>query len=108
MSPINKLLGDRIQVEPIIETMARGFHLPLTATDYYNTGGPKVFRVIRVGTGRVTKRGVTVPIECEPGDKVICYSYNAAPEKFDDKTFIVTTEQILAIIPKQPCAPTNT
>lgn len=96
-----RLLGNRIIAEPVIETMRGNLHLPATATDYYNTGGVKVFRVLQVGTGHLSKKGIRLPVECEPGDKVLCHSYSAAPKKFDDRTFVITTDQIIAIIPKQ-------
>lgn len=98
-----KLLGDRVLARVEIQEKIGMIHLPATAQDYYNTGGPKVFKVVAVGTGRTTKKGVTIPIPIEPGDKVLCHSFTAAPQEsgLDDGSFFITTDQILAVIPMQ-------
>lgn len=42
-----------------------GIHVPETSQPV-----PRNATVIRVGTGRVTKKGVTVPIELKPMDRI--------------------------------------
>lgn len=99
-----KLLGNRILVEPFIRNQIGSIILPPTATDLNNTGGPKEWVVIAVGTGRVTKKGVTIPIDwCRPGDRVLCHSYTEGPQPFgnSDKQFTITESQVLAVIPQQ-------
>lgn len=102
---IPQLLGDRVLVEPIIITRTHGgILLPQVLQDEANVGGAKMFRVIAVGPGRRTKKGVQVPIECKPGDRVLCHSYFKGPVKAGDNWQIITSDQILMVYeaPKPP------
>jgi len=99
-----KLIGNRVAARVHRPTMINGIHLPPTALDYYNTGGPKEFTVEMVGTGHVTRKGVQIPIDwCEPGDRILCHSFTTAPVEsgIRDDLFLITPDQILAIIPLQ-------
>ncbi len=63
-------------------------------------GRPRVFRVLAKGPGRLTKKGVLIPIECEPGDRIITHSYFEGPTELDDGRHIITDQQILAVMPR--------
>lgn len=99
-----KLLSNHLHVERVKQTQASyggRITLPQIALDDINTGGPKEYRVLAVGPGRTNKKSVNFPIECEPGDKVICHSYTTGSTELPDGTFIITDDQIIAVIPLQ-------
>lgn len=99
-----KLLGNRVRVERIKATQASyggKIVLPQIALDDINTGGPKEYRVLEVGPGKNNRKGVLIPIECAPGDKVICHSYTTGSIDLPDGSSIITDDQILAVIPLQ-------
>lgn len=73
--------------------------MPESMKDALNTGGVKCFRVHAVGPGRLTRKGVRVPIECEPGDRVLCHSYTTGPTPLDNDRMVISAEMILAVIP---------
>jgi co-chaperonin GroES (HSP10) len=98
-----QILGNRVLAKLEVTHQIGRIFLPESAKDYYNTGGPKVFEVVAVGTGYRTKKGVQVPIDwCEPGDRILCHSLTNAPQEsnLDRETFFITTDQILAVLPK--------
>jgi len=99
-----KLLGNRILVERIKRTTAKttgGILLPDICLDDYNTGGPKEYLVLDIGPGRRNKSGDTVPVECAPGDRVICHSYTTGAHELPDGRMIITEDMIMAVIPVQ-------
>lgn len=63
-------------------------------------GRPRVFRVLSVGPGRTTRKGVLLPIECEPGDRIITHSHTEGPMDLKDGKHIITADQILAVMPR--------
>ena len=79
-----------------------GIILPQSTHDDNNVGGPKEVLVISVGPGKLNRKGVRIPIECEPGDRCIIHSYTTGPQPLPDGTLLITDDQILAVIPKQP------
>lgn len=99
-----KLLGNHILVERVKRETASttgGILLPPIAMDDYNTGGLKEYRVLGVGPGRINRGGTTVPVECAPGDRVICHSFTQGAEVLDDGRMVITDAMILAVIPAQ-------
>lgn len=99
-----KLLGDHILVERVKSAKASttgGILLPPVALDDYNTGGLKEFRVLAVGPGRRNRKGVTVALECSPGDRVICESYTEGAEVLDDGRMVIRSSFIVAVVPLQ-------
>jgi co-chaperonin GroES (HSP10) len=99
---IRQLLGNRVLVERINPPATRnGIYLPESARDDNNTGGPKEFMVLAVGPGRVVK-GKNRPVECQPGDRVICHSYTSGPVELEDGTRVITDDQILFVLPANP------
>lgn len=75
--------------------------MPQSFLDDNNTGGPKEVLVLAVGPGRVNRKGIRIPIECEPGDHAIIYSHTSGPEPLTDGNLVITDDQILAVLPKQ-------
>ena len=99
-----KLLSNHILVERVKRATALtngGILLPATAMDDYNTGGPKEFGVLAVGPGRRNRKGILFPIECSPGDRVICHSYTTGAAEIGDGRLVITDDMIIAVIPKQ-------
>lgn len=97
-----KPLKDFILCEHCQETVIRGIHLPHQALDYWNSGGPKTYRVLAVGPGRTTRKGVFIPSEISPGDKLIVYSPTTGPTLLDNGKFLIRDlSMVLAVIPVQ-------
>lgn len=95
-------LGNRLIVERIKRQQLGLIHVPEAFLDDDNTGGPKEYLVHAVGPGRTTKKGVTIPIECEPGDRIVCHSYTTGHQPIGDGRFIITDDMILFVIPRKP------
>lgn len=105
-----RIIGNRVLAAPDIQAKIGSIFLPAAVLDHNNTGGPKVYKVLAVGTGRTTKKGVLIPLPIEAGDKVICHSFTNAPQEsgLDDGTYFITEDQILAVIPQQKPNQTET
>jgi len=96
-----KPLSDRIIVEPIVEEISRGgIVIPERARSEFD-GTPKLFRVIAIGPGRTTRKGVLVPIECAPGDRVLCHSYEDGPQPIENGQKVIRAGQILLVFPHE-------
>lgn len=95
----NKLLVERVK-RPTASTTG-SILLPPVAQDDFNTGGPKEYRVLQVGPGRRNRKGVLLPVECSPGDRVVCHSYTDGATVLDDGRLVITDDMILAVIPVQ-------
>jgi len=90
----NHILAERVLTEKI-----GSIHVPLSLQDDANVGGPKVYRVLAVGPGRVTRKGVRVPVECGPGDRLICHSYTSGEVPLEDGRVLLGEDDILAVLP---------
>ena len=99
-----KILGNRVLLQHIIREQVGAIFVPEESQKSYNSSGPQVYLVIQVGPGLQHKSGKIIPIPCEPGDRVICHSYTAGPADIElpDNQFILTADQILAVIPSKP------
>ncbi|MBI2053408.1 MAG: co-chaperone GroES [Candidatus Sungbacteria bacterium] len=90
-------LGDRVVIEPQKAESGKlksGLYLPETA----NKERPEQGTVIAVGPGKVNDAGKRVPMNVKKGDTVLFSTYRE-PIKFDDKEYLVLSEEdILAII----------
>lgn len=94
-----KLLRNHIHVAPIVVQRIASIELPAFMTEYtFDTY--RLYRVLQVGPGRTTRKGVKIPIECEPGDRVICHSHTTGPMQMEDGTMLITDDQVLAVLPK--------
>lgn len=98
---IIRLLGNHLLVKRLPQVRLGGIFVPAAFDDDNNTGGPKLYQVLAVGPGQRNHKGVRIPIECVPGDRIICHSYTAgrADVKLPEGQFILTAEQILMVIP---------
>ena len=98
-----KPLSNHIHVERVIRPTYNHdgvIQLPPVLLDDNNTRGPKEYRVLAVGPGKVNKKGILIPIECEPGDRLIVQSYTVGEELLADGTALITDDMIIAVIPK--------
>jgi len=97
-----KVLGNHLLVEAIPQTRsAGGIHFSPGYGQQENVGGPKVFRVLATGPGRPNRKGVLIPLEAEPGDRIICHSYTSGPVDVGPDRHLITSDQILAVLPKK-------
>lgn len=95
----NYILAERIK--PTTALTDGGIYLPPIALDDLNTGGPKHFGVLAVGPGRRNRKGRVLPLECQPGDRVICESFTKGVIELKDGTCILSDDMVLAVIPRQ-------
>lgn len=96
------VLSDNLLVEAIPQTRSNGgIHFAPSYGQQENVGGPKVFRVLAVGPGRVNRKGLLIPVEAEPGDRVICHSYTSGPIDLGGERHLIKADQILAVLPKK-------
>lgn len=98
-----KLLSNHLLVERVkrVHPTNSMIVLPESVLDDNNTGGPKEFLVIQTGPGRINHKGVMFPIECSPGDRIICHSYTTGSVEVGSNRFVITSDMILAVIPVQ-------
>ena len=90
-----KPLGDRVLVSPeeAEQTTKSGIFIPDSAKEKPQTG-----KVLRVGTGRVTDEGKTIPVTVKEGDIVIYSKYGGTEVKEGGEEYLIIRESdILAI-----------
>jgi chaperonin GroES len=90
-----KPLADRVIIEPTEaeQKTKSGILIPDSAQEK-----PQIGKVVRIGTGRVTEDGKTVPMEVKEGDIVIYAKYGGTDLKEDGNELIILKESdILAI-----------
>ena len=93
------LLGNRLLVKPFVSgVVGRGIAIPQIALEAHKFGGPTEYQVEAKGPGRLLKNGVRVPIEANVGDRVICHSYTTGAQEIAPGWFIITDDQILAVV----------
>ncbi|MBA95234.1 MAG: co-chaperone GroES [Rickettsiales bacterium] len=87
-----KPLGDRVLIEPEApeQTTQSGIVIPDSAQEKSQTG-----TVIKVGSGRVTDDGKTIPVSVKEGD-IIIYSKYGGTELGND-LLIIKENDILAV-----------
>ena len=91
--------SNHVLVARIVSEKIGSIYLTARLQDDNNVGGYKVYRVLAVGPGRLTRKGVRVPVECEPGDRVICHSYTSGAVPLEGGRHLITDDQILAVLP---------
>lgn len=99
--PTIKPLSNHLVVQHLPYKVPDGIVIPEAFAHVMQEADTKVFKVVAVGPGRVTRKGIRVPIECEPGDRIITKSYTAGPDPLPDGNFLIDDGQILAVIPQQ-------
>lgn len=91
-------LGDRVVVKPMPseEKTKSGIVLPDTAKEK-----PQEGEVVAVGNGRLLETGQRVPIDLEPGDKILFSKYAGNEVKIDDVEYLIMREaDILGVVEK--------
>ena len=90
-----KPLGDRVLVEPesAEQTTKSGIVIPDSAQEK-----PQAGKVVKVGPGRVTDDGKTIPVNVAEGDIVIYSKYGGTDLKDGGNEFLIIKESdILAV-----------
>ena len=90
-----KPLGDRVIIEPTEaeQTTKSGILIPDSAQEKPQSG-----KVIRIGTGRITEEGKTIPMNVKEGDVVIYAKYGGTDLKVDGNELVILKESdILAV-----------
>jgi chaperonin GroES len=91
-----KPLYDRLIVKRIEEkeVKAGGIIIPDSAKEK-----PMEGKVVAVGTGRVEKDGVTIPLQVKVGDRVLFGKYAGTEIKIEDKEHVILREdEVLGVI----------
>lgn len=96
--PSNTLLLERLPTKQV-----GAIHLPPSALDDFNNAQVKMFRLIQKGPGRLTKKGVRIEFEAEPGDHLIVWPITTGPQDVGNGQFILKKpqESVLAVFPMQ-------
>ena len=92
-----KPLSNHVLIEPIKEEekTKTGIVLPETA----ERERPEQGKVIATGPGKKDKTGKFVPLEIQPGQKVLFTKYGPNEIKVEDKEYLIAKEEdILAIL----------
>ena len=88
-------LGDRVIVEPLApeQTTKSGIVLPDTAKEKPQSG-----KVLKVGPGKISDEGKSLPMTVKAGDVVIYAKYGGTELKVDGTDYLIIRESdILAI-----------
>lgn len=94
-----KILGNRIHAAPVILEHIGGIVIPESLKQAH-IGNYKLWRVLQTGPGRLTRKGVCVPIECSPGDRLVTVTGHTGPHELPDGTAIISWDEVLAVIPR--------
>lgn len=95
-----KPTGNHLHVRPILRDRVGSILLTEKLKISLELGRPREWRVLAVGPGRLTKKGVRVPVEAAPGDRVITFHDFEGPVDLPDGTALITETQILAKLPR--------
>lgn len=92
LKPIgNRVLAKRLEAE---EKVKGGIILPDTAKKKKETA-----QIVAIGTGKKDKKGNTIPIPVQVGDKILLDKYSGHEVTLDGEEFvIVNADDIIAIV----------
>lgn len=79
-------------------------YMPESARDFYNSDSLQMFKVVAVGPGRVTRKGVFIENEIKPGDNVIVDArVGDRPEPFEDGLYLINNPDkvVIGVCPVQ-------
>jgi len=91
-----KPLGDRLIVQAIHESAVRasGLIVPATAQERPQNG-----RMLAIGDGRISDKGLRVPPDVKEGDEVLYSKYGATEIKLNGEDLLILRESdVLAIV----------
>lgn len=91
--------GNRVLVRPIRVQYHGLLALPQKTQMDYFLNAPRFYEVLAVGPGRKTKRGVVVPIELVPGERILCASDYEGEEDAPGGLKLVNADTVLAAFP---------
>ncbi len=92
-----KPLSDHVLIEPLKkeEKTKAGVLLPETA----DKERPEQGKIIAVGPGKKTAKGIVIPLSVKEGDNVLFTKYGPSEIKVEEKEYLIAKEEdILAII----------
>jgi chaperonin GroES len=93
-------LYDRIVVKRVEqkEQMQGGLYIPDSAKEK-----PQEGEVVAVGKGKRLENGTTVPLDVQPGDRILFGKYSGSDIKLDDEEYLIMREdEVLGILDAQP------
>src|ERR1700691_624462 len=94
-------LYDRIVVKRIegdVEKTSGGLFIPDSAKEK-----PQEGEVMSVGKGKRLEDGKVVPLDVQPGDKILFGKYSGSEIKLDGEEFLIMREdEVLCILDAQP------
>lgn len=90
--PIHDKVHARLDEPDTVTTS--GLHIPEKAQDKL----PQIATVLAVGTGRVLKNGVVVPLDVKAGDRVLLDRYRGQVINDELKELILKEDEILAVL----------
>ena len=94
-------LGNNLLVKQLpFREPTGGITVPDAFKESLHYGDTKVFEVLSVGPGRLTGKGVRIPIEAAPGDRIVAQSHTDGTRPAGDDRIVINAETILAVIPK--------
>jgi co-chaperonin GroES (HSP10) len=106
-----KLLNNDLLIRRVTPVKSHGgIDLPPEWTDEFNNGICQMFKLVAKGPGRVTKKGVRILFEAQPGDNLIVFPITTGPQDVGNGMFILKKpeESVLAVVPVQiPPAPVS-
>lgn len=96
-----RLTSNTILIERIPTKQVGMIHMPPAALDDWNNGNCKMYRLLAKGPGRLTKKGVRIPFEAEPGDNLVVWPIRTGPQDIGNGKFVLKNpeEAVLAVIP---------
>ena len=100
-----KLTGNKLLLEWTPTTKIGSIYTPSSELDYHNTDSVKMFKVLDAGPGEFNRKGVFVPNEVKPGDKVIldCRT-GGRPEEIARNQFVLKdASRAIAVCPIELC-----
>ena len=95
-------LYDRVVVKRVEEQQAMqgGLYIPDSAKEK-----PQEGEVVAVGKGKRLEDGTLVPLEVQPGDRILFGKYSGSDIKLDGEEYmIMREEEILGIFDRKPAA----
>jgi len=98
-----KLPSNTLLLRRVPTTQIRGIHLPPSMLDDHNNGLTHMYKLLAKGPGRVTRKGVRIPFEAEPGDNLVVTIMHTGPQPVGGGQFILKDPDqcVLAVVPLQ-------
>lgn len=92
-----KVLGNNIHAAPVKIDYIGAVVIPEAVSIRQNYS---LWTCLQSGPGRVNRKGMLIPTEVEPGDRMVCQFQHNGSAELPDGTAIINEEQVLAVIPR--------